>query len=269
MPLCDLHTHSHISPDGKAGISELCAAAQSRGVSILCVTDHCDVNGWDNPPFEKYDFRRNEAEAEILNARAEYAGCLELLVGIELGQATQAPEEADALLQSENLDFVIGSLHNLRGEHDFCFIDYGDEAENRRLMRRYFEELTELARDGRFDSLGHVGYPVRYMLRQGKSIDLLSFRDEAAALFEVLIEKGKALEVNTSALSAQLGDTLPPLELLRLYRSLGGELITFGSDAHAPDWVGREIANAAELCRSVGFTHQTVFRKREPYRLLL
>jgi histidinol-phosphatase (PHP family) len=269
MPLCDLHTHSHISPDGKAPIAELCAAAQARGIAVLCVTDHCDVNGWDNPPFKKYNFRRSEAEAELLRAREMYAGNLEVLAGIELGQATQASEEADMLLKSENLDFVIGSLHNLPGEHDFCFYDYGGDVDNQRLIHRYFTELIALAEDGRFDTLGHVGYPVRYLLREGKPLDLMAFRDDAAELFRVLIEKGRALEVNTSDLSTAFGNTLPPLELLQLYRSLGGDRITFGSDAHTPEWVGSGIARATELCRAAGFGYQTVYRRRVPHMLAL
>lgn len=52
--------------------------------------------------------------------------------------------------------------------------------------------------------------------------------------------------------------------LLELYRDCGGELITLGSDAHRPEDVGKGIAQAQELLRTVGFRYFTVYHRRTP-----
>ena len=46
--------------------------------------------------------------------------------------------------------------------------------------------------------------------------------------------------------------------------AVGGELITLGSDAHRPEDVGKGIAQAQELLRTVGFRYFTVYHRRTP-----
>ena len=46
---------------------------------------------------------------------------------------------------------------------------------------------------------------------------------------------------------------LPDAPLLRLYRELGGEIITLGSDAHDTRYVGCAIRERQELLRQCGF----------------
>ena len=43
MYLCDIHSHSKISPDSRAELSDMARAAVSAGLRELCVTDHCDL----------------------------------------------------------------------------------------------------------------------------------------------------------------------------------------------------------------------------------
>ena len=74
------------------------------------------------------------------------------------------------------------------------------------------------------------------------------------------IEKGLGIECNTNR-----GHTpLPDAEILTLYRRLGGEIITLGSDAHTADYLGCAIAERQELLRSCGFRYFTTFQKGKP-----
>ena len=77
-----------------------------------------------------------------------------------------------------------------------------------------------------------------------------------------LIEKGKGIEVNTSGLD-RCGDFLPGMDYLKLFRDLGGEIITVGSDAHAPDRVGQHIDKALDILRDI-FGHVCTFQNRKP-----
>ena len=60
---------------------------------------------------------------------------------------------------------------------------------------------------------------------------------------------------------------MPDEPILSLYRDLGGKRITFGSDAHTAARVGIGFREAEERVASLGFTHYTVYRKREPIDL--
>lgn len=49
-----------------------------------------------------------------------------------------------------------------------------------------------------------------------------------------------------------------------MYRELGGEIITLGSDAHAPGAVGTAIRENQALLRRCGFTRFCTFCRRQP-----
>lgn len=51
---------------------------------------------------------------------------------------------------------------------------------------------------------------------------------------------------------------------LRLYRRLGGEIVTLGSDAHRPGDVGCFIRQRQELLRECGFRYFTTFEQGKP-----
>ena len=57
----------------------------------------------------------------------------------------------------------------------------------------------------------------------------------------------------------------PCLEsVLRLYRELGGEIITLGTDAHGPQFVGCAVRERQELLRRCGFSRFCTFEKQNP-----
>ena len=59
-------------------------------------------------------------------------------------------------------------------------------------------------------------------------------------------------------------DTMPGIDILKRYRELGGVYVTVGSDSHYFQGVGFGIQQGMEMLEECGFTHFTVFRKRQP-----
>ena len=82
------------------------------------------------------------------------------------------------------------------------------------------------------------------------------------AIMENLISKGKGLEINTSGVD-RCGDFLPGLAYLKLFKELGGEIVTVGSDSHNCDRVGQYCNEAIALAKEV-FGHVCTFEKRQP-----
>lgn len=261
MYLVDYHTHSHHSPDGTPTVDQMCLSALNAGISELCLTDHYDVNEGEETAF------RFEPEAllyEHAESADKYRGRLKLLAGVEVGQATQNRAESSKLYSDPRFDFVIGSLHNLKDERDFYFLEYPDVETCHAYLKRYFVELLEHVNFTGFDVLGHISYPLRYMRgRAGIPIDFSSYTEQIRAIFKILIENGCGIELNTSGLRQGLGETMPPMDLIKLYKDCGGEIITVGSDAHLADHIGSGLIEGYNILKASGFEYVTVYEKRE------
>ena len=262
--ISDSHTHSERSFDGNDSVMMMCEQAANIGLYSLTVTDHCECNEY----FEKNvseDISRSVMD--INRAKAAYHNRVKIYTGIELGQPTQDTRAAQEALLLGNYDFVLGSLHNLKNEQDFYFLEYTKENVDY-LLERYIEELYELASQNLFDSLAHLDYPLRYIIGNAGIIpDKKYFSDMLDDVLMLIIKNDKAIELNTSGLRQVIGRTLPDEAVLRRFRALGGKYVTLGSDAHRWGDIGSGIEDGLSLLGSCGFTHFTVFEKREP-RLL-
>ncbi len=256
--LADLHTHSMFSFDGAptATLDNMASRAMAAGLTHLAVTDHCDINNEIEGVHPIPD--REALYAAITAAKEKYRGKLHILFGIEMGEATQYPTEALALLERYPYDIVLGSLHNIKGEGDFYWFDFSkytrDEAHA--FFDRVIEETMELCDFPHIRVITHLTYMERYMYRQGLSLDYAHHREELCRLFDRMIEKKLVLELNTSDLAT--GYALPPAPLLALYRERGGTRVCIGSDAHEPSAIARNFKAAKELLLSVGFDTLTI-----------
>ncbi len=258
--LFDSHTHSDNSHDGHDSISMMCEAVTTKNLAGFCITDHCEC---DDPTLNLLN-RFRGLEFEILKAQAAFRDQLMLTSGIELGQATYYPDVAEQMLKNFKFDFVLGSLHNLPGQKDFCTFDFS-KMDVPALLRSYYEELLKLAQWNKFDSLAHITYPLRYIQGIQKiPVDMKPYEDVIRELLKTVAQNGKAIEVNTSTLRQGLGMTMPDLPYVKLFKELGGEYVTLGSDAHWANDIGSHLENGMALLEEAGFRYFTVFHRREP-----
>lgn len=274
--LLDYHLHTHFSadvPDDEGATAfQLCQRAAELGLKEIALTDHYDADNIYIYKTDSIDF--NEVAKEALAARELYDGKLKLLLGIELAQAAHAKKESDSLLESLPFDFVLGSVHAVRNSCDFYSVDYENASDEklRRLFETYLCEMNEMIDLFPISSLAHISYPYRYYKAHGKD-GVIKFREKKGEYFEPIlkkiVEKGIALEVNTSGLRQGLGETLPDLELIKRYKELGGELVTVGSDAHYLRDLGSNVADAIEMLKALGFKYITAFKERKPQPTLL
>ena len=79
-----------------------------------------------------------------------------------------------------------------------------------------------------------------------------------------MIADGKGIELNTSSHRYGLKDSTPSVDILILYRSLGGRIITLGSDSHKPAHLGAYLQEAAGELRELGFTEFCTFERMRP-----
>lgn len=269
MLLTDHHIHSNCSPDAEDAMLDMALACGEIGVERICFTDHCDLDDYvtGKPDPESERVWRRSLDAYRLTA-AEAPSRLDICFGIELGEINHDPARARAIIEAApELDFVLASVHNLRDTPDFYALHYESREHCIALLDRYLDELTETAAMDCFDVLSHIGYTKRYMLRAGYPVFVEEERydDKVRLLLQTLIDNDKGMEVNTSGLRhPAINATIPGEKLLRLYRELGGEKVTVGSDAHRTVDAGRGIEHAFELLKTLGYKYVCAYRKRKP-----
>lgn len=264
MFLSDSHTHTILSPDGHASLSEMAQAAVNTGLNVLTVTDHYDMLSEDGKRCMSYDWA--PALEQFRETAPRFQDRLDLRFGIELGESFVSPERARTILAQagDALDQVIGSIHNWREENgggELFFVRFHTPEICRAVLEDYFTSMEELvAAPDCYDVLGHIIYPTRYMHRDGQEVSLKPYRDRIAAILRTVIDTGRSIEVNTCR-----GNTVEDWrDILTLYRDLGGTLVTTGSDAHYPADMAKGIREANDLLRACGFDRVTVYKHRKP-----
>ena len=260
----DLHTHTDNSFDGHHSAIFLCETAVEKGLRAVAFTDHVEMDFYRENCFDR---TAKQSYFEVVKARSAFLGKLIVCAGVELGQPTYNLPEAETLVQWYSYDIVLGSIHNLRNKLDFWYLPIGDYADEEigALLREYFDELLALAQWGKFDVLTHLTYPLRYICGEhGRAVDLSLYAGQIDAVLEAAIKNKLALEINTSGLRQKYGRCMPDEPIVRRFKELGGQRVTIGSDAHYAEHLGAGLEQGMAIARRCGFTHMTLYQKREP-----
>lgn len=262
---CDLHTHSWYSFDGSESLSALCRSAVDRKIDVIATTDHCDMMPGPEGIASYLEAEEKRWE-EYSKVRAAYPE-LEVLYGIEIGNAIDCPKRTEQFMESRTFDFVIGAIHFLPDGSDIYVLPYNNAEEIDSMFRQYFESMLKLVQLGGFDSLAHLDYPLRKLQGKIKAPTVEQYRDLIEPILETLVQKEIALELNTRGAYDWQGRVGPEDWVLSRYKELGGKYITIGSDSHCSAKIGEGFYEAAEALLRNGFTSYTIYRNRTPIEI--
>ena len=260
----DYHMHSDLSHDARSPMPPMAIAASGRGITEIAFTEHLCYDEFSD---SWYGHDVDAAYEKLLEARRLAPRGVRLLYAIELGQPQQDPATAAAVLESHPYDFVVGSIHRLRGKADINKEPPSALRELDALMEEYWEQSLTLARMVSFDVMGHIGYPLRYCERIPPAERALASIDryapQAEGLLAELAGAGRGIEINTQGLRRG-GEMAAGLKILRMFHEAGGEIVTVGSDAHCEEEAGAGIKEAIELARAAGFSRIASYAERKP-----
>ena len=267
MITTDMHVHSHFSSDSSESPEAIINTAINKGFSYVYFTDHHDedfpVHSSAPEMTFQLDFENYIKELQYL--REKYRGTIEIRYGVEQGICPEVAPKIQDLSNRYPFDFVIGSSH-LTGlqNGDPYYPDYYAGKTNIEAYREYFMSEVENVRltDG-FEVYGHLDYAVRYCPDPSFVYHFDDYRDIFEVLLKELIKRGKGIEINTAGIT-KIGYPHPHKEALKLYKELGGEIITVGSDAHMKENIGYGFDVAEDLLKQTGFRYYTVFKNRKP-----
>lgn len=272
MIQADMHMHTWFSTDSEACPRDMADEAVRKGLKTICFTDHFDKDDLEWGEEGIFDVEAYFVEMQKL--QEEYAGKLNIRIGIELGLRTYLKDYYEELTKKYPFDFVIGSVHNVPYKKDAegnilytdpaaekLFTDRTDKEAYRLMMETTLENVRT---SDCFQTLGHLDYVVRYGKSREKEYSYTDYADIIDEILKLLIEKEKGLEVNSAGLKYGLPFAHPHPDVLKRYRELGGEIITIGADAHKPEHIAYDFAKAEEILKSCGFKYYTEFFEQKP-----
>lgn len=260
----DYHVHTAFSADSEASIEEYIAVAADRGLREICFTDHYDLE------FPALSAAGKSWEGDIASAcRAidalQLPSGLTVKKGVEMGLRLEEGiiGRTLAALKDLPLDFVIASVHLVDGVDPY-FPDYFEGKSRSEGFARYLETIYAcLQQTDDYQAVGHIGYPSKGCPYPNRALQYADAPEIIDALFRHVIEKGKCIEINGSVL-ARLGDESPDVALYRRYVELGGEYITFGSDAHTVEALGQQFGKIKALAEAAGIRYAATFAQKQP-----
>ncbi len=273
MRIYDCHSHSEHSHDSKQTIRQIADKALSLGFDGVTVTNHYDylTPGVADELVEQERLNALAAIDEAIAIKQEYEGRLELLCGAEIGSPFRNKEKSDELIMHPNADVIIASAHvvtptsNEGKIYDYNPFKERNPAESDRVVEAYFTDIYRNIAFCDIDIVGHVSYLQRYIVKDGVApFNVKRYTDACVDIMKAAISRGIAIEINAKSIALCESAVFNELEFFKLYKSLGGELVTIGTDSHAPEHF--ELAfKAHELLKAAGFEKACYFKMRNPY----
>jgi histidinol-phosphatase (PHP family) len=253
----DYHVHSDFSADCKTPMEETVLRGIELGFKEICFTEHIDYDYPDSSIVFEFDLALYDQK--IKQMQEKYRNHIHIKKGIEIGVEPNLLNRYKNLLQANEFDFVICSMHTT-DRMDLHSGKFFHDRTVEEAYATYYEELYYCIQNFEdFSVLGHLDLVKRY--KQGSK---KNFHEIIAEILKVIIANGKGIELNTSGFRYGLNSGMPSDDILRLYKELGGEIITLGSDSHIAGTLGYKFNASLELLESIGFKYIATFLGGEP-----
>ena len=272
--LADYHVHTEFSEDSEYEMEEVVIDAIEKGLDEICFTDHVDFgvkldhgqqgttarldeNGL---PIYNVDYPRYFEKIAFLQEKYKDRICIKK--GLELGVQMCHLNEYEKLYKEWPMDFIIHSNHQV-DDIEIFLPEFFEGKSQKEYNRVYYNELLDTALHYKhYSVLGHIDAFNRY-----DPLGPCPFEDFSDLVYEILkvaIEDGKGIELNTSNVRYGLKDLTPCMDILKMYKQLGGKIITIGSDSHRKEHLGFRIKESQAILKDLGFEYFCTFENMEP-----
>jgi len=247
MRLPDYHTHTVRCGHACGDPAEYVAVARSRGLIGIGIADHLPLLPDPDPELSMELGDLGDYVAEVLSLKATHPAYV--FLGIEADYRPQTLAEVASLLAEHPFDYAIGSVHHLGawGIDDPRQIGEYADRDIDDVWIEYFQLVGDAAESGLFTILGHLDLVKKFGYRPTRTLTI-----ELDRLVDRIARAGVLVEINTAGLHKPIGEAYPTLDILQRLCA-AGVAITFGSDAHRPEEVGRDFGQAVELARAAGY----------------
>ncbi|TBL74647.1 histidinol-phosphatase [Paenibacillus thalictri] len=266
----DLHTHHFRCGHAEGSIRDYIEAAIKGGLGVIGISDHSPYFASEEDQFKPgIAMAKSEFPSyiqDVLALREEYAGKIEVLLGVESDFFPEHKELYRAVYQKYPFDYIIGSVHMVKGVGIFERSRWDNLQKEEDIIREkeeYFTLIQQSAKSRMFDILGHIdalrGYFPQLSEYHTPVVD---------QTLKVIADCSGVIEINTSGKGKDCGGWYPSDEMLER-ACFYGVKVSFGSDSHVPSRVGDEWENVRTKLKEIGFKQWYFFRRRQPVRVRL
>jgi histidinol-phosphatase (PHP family) len=254
----DYHMHTPLCHHASGEPAAYAAQAVKLGLKEIGFSDHSPMRADD---FDNWRMRFDQLGGyveSVLQTRRAFPQ-LNIRLGLEVDYLPGHELWIQELASLYPWDYLIGSVHYVSGDWEVDNPARREEWTRRKpeeIWADYFKRLTQAAATRLFDIIGHADLPKKFGCQPPA---------QCQAMFEPFLQTASAsqvtVELNTAGLRKDCREIYPSREILRSACVLGVP-ISFGSDAHAPEEVGMNFADAVGWARSAGYTHSSQFEQR-------
>jgi histidinol-phosphatase (PHP family) len=261
--LVDYHVHTFRCGHAGGASRDFVRRAVDKGLAEIGFTDHIPLyflpETSRDPKLAMPEDQFEGYVAEVEALRDEFAGSIEVRLGLEADYAEGHERELERWLSRADWDLVLGSIHWVAGD----WIDDPARSPARYaaegvefLYDEYYRLLAQAARTGFFDVLTHFDLPKKHGHRPAAP----RLEAEERAL-EAARESGCAIEISSAGLRKPVAEAYPEARLLSRAVAMGIP-VTFSSDAHAPAEVGWGYERTVAGARECGVREFVTFERR-------
>jgi histidinol-phosphatase (PHP family) len=263
MPLpADYHMHTPLCRHATGEPGEYAKRALELGFKEIGFSDHSPLPRDDFDDWRMRNDQLDEYVAKVRKAQKDFPQ-LTIRLALEVDYLPGHEDWIRGLAARHSWDYFIGSVHYVSDDWAIDNPQKISEWKNHdayEVWSVYFERLTKAAETGFFEIIGHTDLPKKFGYRPSR---------DCKPLYEKFLNAVKkhncAIELNTTGLRKDCREIYPSREILELAFQKGVPIV-FGSDAHAPEEVGLNFADAVQLARSVGYTDYRRLTRRQGKR---
>ena len=252
--IIDLHNHTLLCNHAEGSIEEYVQNALLKKIDIFGFSDHAPMN-FD----EAYRMGFSEMESyerAVLEVSEKYQDQIKILLAYEVDFLDGYIDEH--VLQRP-VDYFIGSVHFL-GQWGFDNPEFIGEYRSKNIddvWERYFEAITQMAKSGLFDIVGHLDLIKVFNYLPQKDVRLI-----AKEAIKAIKKANMTIELNAAGFRKPVKEQYPSSPLMELIAEHDIP-ITFGSDAHALGQIGFCQEELREIAKAYGYKKCATFEKRE------
>jgi len=264
VPAPDYHMHTPRCNHAIGTVAEYAEAALLVGLGEIGMSDHSPMPDG----FDRWRMRRGELDGyldEVERAKQDYAGRLNIRVGLEADFLPGTEDYVREMLSSCAWDYVIGSVHYLGPLADKWGFDNPDDMSQWQVRDiedaycDYFEMVAASARSGMFDIIGHPDLIKKFGHRPPLNSDRV--RDSEEAMLDAVKNADVALEISSAGLRKPVEEVYPHGRIIARAAEMGIPF-SFGSDAHAPGEVGHAMDHCLAMLEMCGVKEIATFGGR-------